>query len=297
MRSFIKYSYFPVVMVITIIFSIWVISSGQSKALSLFTYVTSLFFIVLLSEQLFPFKKKWKGLGREELKDVVHSLLGTNLGTVLGSFVNSAIAAIILKYAASFEAFNIWPNNLNIIFQVGLLILIADFGRYWQHRLHHQSKIMWLFHELHHSDRKLNVFKASRSHIVERFFQQICMYLPLLLIGVNENALFYFLMMNSVLGLFTHANMDIRCGWFENILMTPRNHKIHHSIDMKQGNSNFGSFTVIWDRVFGTFIHSKTLGDMDDLEVGTAYLKDHESLFVQYLGPFTKAYKRLKMGL
>jgi sterol desaturase/sphingolipid hydroxylase (fatty acid hydroxylase superfamily) len=281
-------------MLVTLLFSAWAIDSGYYRPLSLFTYITSLFFLVLLSEQFFPFKESWKGLGVEEIKDVVHSLLGTNLGTLLGSVFNTFIAAVIIGYSNILDGLNLWPNHLHISVQVLLLIVLSDFGRYWQHRLHHRFKTLWLFHELHHSDKKLNVFKASRSHILERFLQQICMYLPLVIIGVNQDALYYFLMINSVLGLFTHSNMDIRCGWFENILMTPRNHKIHHSIDMIEGNSNFGSFTVIWDRLFGTFIHSSSLGDFDSIEVGTAYLDGHETLYTQYFGPFIKAYKRFK---
>jgi sterol desaturase/sphingolipid hydroxylase (fatty acid hydroxylase superfamily) len=281
-------------MMATLAFSVFVVSSNMSKSLSLFTFVTGLFFLILLSEQLFPFKGEWKGLGREELKDVVHSLLGTNLGTLLGSLSNTLIASVIIKYSFLSDQFSLWPNQLHIFIQVLLLILLSDFGRYWQHRLHHKYSSLWSFHELHHSDKKLNVFKASRSHIVERFFQQIFMYLPLVIIGVNKDALFYFLMINSVLGLFTHANMDIRCGWFENILMTPRNHKIHHSIDLVEGNSNFGSFTVIWDRAFGTFIHSDTLKDFDDIKVGTSTLEGNEPLFDQYFGPFIKIFKIFK---
>jgi sterol desaturase/sphingolipid hydroxylase (fatty acid hydroxylase superfamily) len=295
MRTFVKYYYFPATMLITVLFSIWIVESQLSKSLAIFTFVTSLFFLVLLSEQLFPYKEKWKGLGREELKDVVHSLLGTNLGTVLGSVFNTFIAATIIQYSSVLDGFNLWPIQIHMSFQVLILIVLSDFGRYWQHRLHHKYSSLWLFHELHHSDKKLNVFKASRSHIVERFVQQICMYLPLIIIGVNQDALFYFLMINSVLGLFTHANMDIRCGWFENVLMTPRNHKIHHSKDMVEGNSNFGSFTVIWDRIHGTFIHSSSLKDFDYIEVGTAYLDSHQSLYTQYFGPFIKTFKRLKI--
>jgi len=116
------------------------------------------------------------------------------------------------------------------------------------------------------------------------------MFFPLFLLGVNKDALYMYILLNSMLGLFTHSNLDIRCGIFEEIFMCPRNHKLHHSLNMKHGNTNFGSTTVIWDRVFQTFTHPNILKDFSQIEVGTEKDKKHSDLFNQVLEPFKKLF-------
>ena len=290
MRSLVRYTALPFFIISAIYYAHYVIAYDVSRPLSLFIFGTSTFIIVLFLEQLYPFKQTWKKLGKEEVKDIFHGLIGTDAGAVIGNWTNATILALVIDLFEQSDMTFLWPSEISFFLQILLIILVSDFGRYWQHRIHHLSSSLWQFHELHHNDNVLNVFKTSRSHLVERVLQQIWMYLLLYLLGVNAEALYYFLMINTVLGVFTHSNLDIECGLFEHILMTPKNHKIHHSVDLKLGNTNFGSFTVIWDRVFGTYTHSKKLEKFEDIEVGVPYLQKHESLFRQVLMPFKRSY-------
>lgn len=296
MRTFIRYVLFPMFMLVSIIVAHGAIAFDIPKPLAIFSFGTLTFIILLFLEQKYPFKQEWKKLNKEEAKDIFHSLFGTNSGAVLGSMINLSLASSVVGFFSnsSQTSLELFPTNSTLLLQIPLIILISDFGRYWQHRLHHKFNALWHFHDLHHNDNVLNVFKTSRSHIIERILQQIWMYLPLYFLGVNQDALFYFLMINSVLGLFTHANLNIECGLFEKVLMTPKNHKIHHSIDLKLGNTNFGSFTVLWDRAFKTYTPSSSLESFEDIEVGVPYLKDHEKLWQQILYPFIRFYRSLK---
>jgi sterol desaturase/sphingolipid hydroxylase (fatty acid hydroxylase superfamily) len=53
-------------------------------------------------------------------------------------------------------------------------------------------------------------------------------------------------------GLFEHSCTKINLGAFRNVVADNRFHRIHHSIEAQHWNKNFGAFTSIWDRIFGT---------------------------------------------
>lgn len=92
------------------------------------------------------------------------------------------------------------------------------------------------------------------------------MFGPLFLVGVPAPVLFWYVLPNTCLGLFDHSNVDVELGWLGYVFTAPRAHRIHHSLDMKEGNSNFGSALVVWDILFGTFIY--TQNEVSTYEVG-----------------------------
>jgi sterol desaturase/sphingolipid hydroxylase (fatty acid hydroxylase superfamily) len=295
--SFVTYALMPICLLTSVAAANYILVHDISKPLGITLFGTIIFFMVLGLEYLVPFKNDWNRLGKEELKDIFHNFFGTNLGAVLGNSFNLLLLGMVANLSAHTGLASLqglWPDQWPMFVQVLLIMLISDFGRYWQHRIHHLVDRLWVFHRLHHDDNILNVFKTSRSHIIERISQQFFMFLPLLLIGADQSAMFYFMMGNSVLGIFTHSNLDVRCGPFEYILMCPRNHKIHHAVDMKLGNTNFGSSTVIWDHVFGTFTHPKVLKDFSQIEVGVPNFKGHAGIKEQVLLPFKQFFASFK---
>jgi len=214
------------------------------------------FVIMYTLERIIPYQEKWNN-DPEVFKDIFHNFFGTYLGAAIGNIIVINFFGNIGMWITRVTEYSLWPSQLPILFQVALIFLISDLGRYIQHRLHHTVPFFWKFHELHHDCPTLNVFKAGRNHIVERIFQQLFMYSLLYFLGVPENIFIYFLIPNSFLGIFVHSNTDLRIGPFEKIIMGPNAHKIHHSLDSHEGNSNFGSALVIWDLIFKTYISPK----------------------------------------
>ncbi|MBK7892043.1 MAG: sterol desaturase family protein [Bdellovibrionales bacterium] len=182
-------------------------------------------------------------------------MFGTGLGAAVGDFVTKLVFSTIALWLSQNVGMTIWPTQWPLFFQIVLVYLIAELGRYWQHRLMHLHPKLWQYHRLHHSIDRMGVLKTSRSHIMERIFQQVFMFSCLLVIGTPTDVMLYYIIPNSFLGMIDHSNIDLKLGYLEYIIMGPGGHRLHHSQDMIHGNSNFGSALMFWDMIFGTFIN------------------------------------------
>jgi sterol desaturase/sphingolipid hydroxylase (fatty acid hydroxylase superfamily) len=73
------------------------------------------------------------------------------------------------------------------------------------------------------------------------------------LLGVNEEALAMQTLFTVVVGVFQHANIDVRLGPLNRLFSLSEVHRWHHSKDVREANHNYGSNLTIWDVVFGTW--------------------------------------------
>lgn len=256
-RKTLPYLLFPLLMGGGIGLTLGLIELGQTplKAFG----VTSLVFLatVLVLEKILPHRPEWVSSDGQELNDLGHGFFGTGMGAVSGEALASWAFGAVAIWIASHLGHGLWPTMLPFGLQVVLVYLLADLGRYVQHRLMHRSEWLWRYHALHHSVDKMGVLKNSRSHIVERFFQPICMFGLILLLGAPAEVVFWYIMPNSFLGMLDHSNLDVRIGPLSYIINGPAEHRLHHSRDVKEGNSNFGSALVLWDMVFGTYLNPR----------------------------------------
>jgi sterol desaturase/sphingolipid hydroxylase (fatty acid hydroxylase superfamily) len=139
-------------------------------------------------------------------------------------------------------------------FAVGFLLL--DLFDYGFHRLTHRVRWMWLIHAVHHSDAQLDATTGMRFHPVEVTIQMVLKTFLLLTLGIPlwvEGARAVFV---NPANLLLHANVAYPIWveqWFSWLLVTPQMHRIHHSPDMPETNSNYGAILSTWDRIFGTY--------------------------------------------
>jgi len=131
--------------------------------------------------------------------------------------------------------------------------MAGDFLYYWFHRLQHRSSLLWRFHEVHHSVRDLNAWN-SNNHFTELIFRVPLIALPMsLLVHVGTGSvptMVYILL--GIQGQFEHSATRVHFGFLRYLLADNRFHRIHHSIEGQHRDRNFGSFTSIWDSIFGT---------------------------------------------
>src|SRR6266542_1575270 len=128
----------------------------------------------------------------------------------------------------------------------------TDLGMYWVHRSMH-TRALWRFHRWHHSTLELNWLSGWRSS----FFHLVLNGVPSTLMAWAFHVPRPWII---VLGLsyvfeqlFNHTNVDVNLGPLEWLLVTPRTHRLHHSVEPAHRDSNFGFFLTIWDRMFGTY--------------------------------------------
>ncbi|MYB34554.1 MAG: sterol desaturase family protein, partial [Gammaproteobacteria bacterium] len=139
-----------------------------------------------------------------------------------------------------------------------LCILVLDLLIYWQHRIFHMIEPFWRIHRMHHTDTAFDFTTALRFHPIEIFISILIKAVAIVLLGAPAFAVIAFEIILNGSAMFNHGNIKIppvvdrllRC-----IIVTPDMHRIHHSIDPKEHNMNYGFFLSVWDRIFGSYLN------------------------------------------
>jgi sterol desaturase/sphingolipid hydroxylase (fatty acid hydroxylase superfamily) len=168
------------------------------------------------------------------------------------------IALLNIFQSNGFTINNLWPKEWAIGTQAILMVLIADFFRYWLHRLSHEWMPLWRLHAVHHSPHKLYSMNVGRFHPLEKSIQFIFDALPFIILGITENILALYFVFYSINGFFQHCNIKIYLGPLNYVISGPELHRWHHSVKIKESNKNFGNNLIVWDLLFGTWHLPKT---------------------------------------
>ncbi len=181
--------------------------------------------------------------------------------------------------------------NMPAAFKVLLSFLALDLLIYFQHVLFHAVPILWRFHMVHHSDGHLDLTTGLRFHPVEMILSAMIKAAAFLALGPPLLAVLLFEVVLNGMSMFTHSNTKIpnrldRTMRF--VFVTPNMHRIHHSVIIKETNSNFGFNLAVWDRLFGTYREALALGT-ESTPIGlTQYQQDLPTgLFSLLKLPFT----------
>lgn len=147
-----------------------------------------------------------------------------------------------------------------------LSFAILDATIYFQHRLFHAVPILWRLHRVHHADVDFDVTTGARFHPVEIVASMAIKFAMVGLLGAPAIAVLAFEIVLSGLALFNHANIGIPLGIdgiMRQLIVTPDMHRVHHSIVMRETNSNFGFNISLWDRLFRTYRAQPEAGHLD----------------------------------
>ncbi|MAL93871.1 MAG: hypothetical protein CME40_02125 [Haliea sp.] len=136
--------------------------------------------------------------------------------------------------------------------QFALGVLLADFARWLSHLIRHKVPLFWAFHAVHHSQRNLNLFTDARVHPLDRMVSSLITSLVLVLTGNNAPAIILWMVFETVYPKFYHANTRLDFGPLRFLLVTPQSHRVHHGIERRYHDCNFGFIFSFWDRLFGT---------------------------------------------
>jgi len=185
-----------------------------------------------------------------------------NLGLV---FLNSAILRLIFPMAAvgvaAFAAEQGWGLlnyfQLPFAFSVVLAIVALDFIIYLQHVLVHAVPALWRLHRVHHADLDYDVTTGARFHTLEIILSMLIKFATILVLGPPVVAVVIFEVVLNAMAMFNHSNVSLPSRLDRIVrlfVVTPDMHRVHHSVEDNEANSNFGFNLSIWDRLFGTYI-------------------------------------------
>ena len=141
-------------------------------------------------------------------------------------------------------------------FAVVASVIIMDFVIYIQHVMVHAIPVLWRLHRLHHADLDYDVTTGARFHPIEIILSMLIKFATILLLGPSVVAVIIFEVMLNATAMFNHGNISLPKTidkYLRLLLVTPDMHRVHHSIEDDEANSNFGFSLPWWDRLFGTY--------------------------------------------
>jgi len=164
----------------------------------------------------------------------------------------SLIALIWISTNHSLPANRYWPHEAPILVQVLLILIVAEFFRYWIHRASHKFKPLWKLHAVHHAADKLYTINVGRFHPLDKSIQFLGDTLPFLVIGIAPEVLAAYFVLYALNGFYQHSNANVKLGALNWFIAGPELHRWHHSAVYSEANSNFGNNLIVWDSIFAT---------------------------------------------
>ena len=138
------------------------------------------------------------------------------------------------------------------IYRIVAGFLVADFLGWLHHLVRHKVSVFWAFHTVHHSQREMNPLTNFRVHPVDWVIARHITFIPVFFITQSIGlALIYFSLFYAMDRL-NHSNIKTNLGILRYLIVTPQSHRIHHSIEARHRDHNFGVCLSIWDYLFGT---------------------------------------------
>lgn len=202
---------------------------------------------------------------------------------VLGALPVSFIAASAYAASRGVGLMNTVSWSVPTVLCVGLLG--RGFISWVTHLLMHKVPLLWRVHRVHHTDVELDVSTTVRFHPLE-FPIGLLIGLPLVAaLGLPGWVLLAYEILDAAVTVFSHGNVALP-AWLERViryvLVTPSLHRIHHSVDPEESDSNFGAVFPIWDVVFGTF-RTRARGTLPKMDLGVSEVRDARSWSIGWL--------------
>jgi sterol desaturase/sphingolipid hydroxylase (fatty acid hydroxylase superfamily) len=194
----------------------------------------------------------------------------SNLGLVV---LNTVVLRLLFPLAAvgvaAFASQNGWGllNHFQVPFvlAVPLSVIAMDFVIWLQHVMVHAVPLLWRLHRVHHADLDYDLTTGARFHPLEIILSMLIKFATISVLGPPVVAVVIFEVMLNATAMFNHGNIrlpaavDRALRW---VLVTPDMHRVHHSIEDDETNSNFGFSLTWWDRLFGTYREQARAGQI-----------------------------------
>lgn len=220
---------------------IWA-AAGSAVIVSAFTLSLMTAAELLLPREKQPLRQRLVGLGIW----VLYVPINIIILRVFHNFWASVGIRPLITIPLSFD----WAGVFAMVLAPIAGALAYDFFFYWFHRAQHA--LAWRFHAVHHSMRELNAVN-SYHHVSEPIFQAIFLLLPASVVMADTGPVVpAMLIILQLQASFIHSPTRINLGPLRVFFCDNRFHRIHHSVEEKHFDKNFGAFSTLWDRLFGT---------------------------------------------
>ena len=190
-------------------------------------------------------KKKWQNhLG----------LAFINLLVLRGLFAGTVLWAARLASRHGWGLFN--RAEVPLLFSVVFTVVFLDWMAYYLHRIYHSVPLLWKIHRAHHTDTEVESTTGLRCHPLEEVLTMLWKGLFIIVLGAPFSGVLIYEVIRMASNLFTHANARLPEFWdsvVRVVFVTPDMHRVHHSSEPSETNSNFGFILSAWDRAQMTY--------------------------------------------
>lgn len=202
------------------------------------------------------------------------------LNTVVARLVfpTAAVGIALAAESAGWGLFNV--ISMPVWLAVVLSVIILDLAIYLQHVLVHFVPILWRLHRMHHADLDYDVTTGARFHPIEIIISMGLKLMVVSAIGAPALAVLIFEVVLNGSAMFNHGNVKLPAGLDKALrlcIVTPDMHRVHHSVDPIETNSNYGFSLAIWDRLFGTY-RDQPVGGHEGMTLGFEDFRDGKDL-------------------
>lgn len=222
---------------------------------------TPVFFILMAVEWAVGMRR---GRSAYRLDDAIASL---NLGVlsqtsaVFTKLLTLGLYTVVAGHLALVQADAFWLSLPGWL----LALVFYDFCYYWLHRMGHEVGVLWAAHAVHHQSQDYNLSTALRQTSSGALLGWI-FYLPMALAGVPPLVFAVVGLVDLLYQFWVHTEQVGRLGWFDRWFCAPSNHRVHHAVNDRYLDKNYGGILIVWDRLFGTY---KTEDDEEPCVYGT----------------------------
>lgn len=280
---------YPCILIIAYLEFVWMLKIGAPLMFSAYLTVLVGAAMIILHETFAPHREDWRPTRQDLITD------GLFLGLVqvaVPALMKFLALALIVWFSQGNTAggenksglADLWPHEAPVLVQVFIMMLIAEFFRYWIHRASHKYIPLWKLHAVHHAADKLYTINVGRFHPLDKAIQFLGDTLPFLLFGLSSEVFAAYFVIYALNGFYQHSNAKVRLGVFNWIIAGPELHRWHHSKNYKEANANFGNNLIVWDSIFGTRFLPQ---GRSVTTVGIGNPQWPKSFFAQLLAPLT----------
>jgi sterol desaturase/sphingolipid hydroxylase (fatty acid hydroxylase superfamily) len=170
---------------------------------------------------------------------------------------------------AAFSAANGWGllNHFQAPFwaAVPLAVIAMDFVIWLQHVVVHAVPVLWRLHRVHHADPDYDLTTGARFHPIEIVLSMLIKIATIAVLGPPVLAVLIFEVVLNAAAMFNHGNIRLPVPLdrvLRRVIVTPDMHRVHHSVEEDETNSNFGFNLPWWDRLFGTYREQARAGQL-----------------------------------
>lgn len=278
--ALVRYGYVPLLLVGANGASIALASSGASHAWHV-AVVLAAIALSFAAERVLPYRAEWNDDRGDSARDVAHAVVNETL-----AFASIGLLPLLAAVSPSLP---LWPHTWPFALQLLVAIVVADFGITLAHMASHRFEPLWRLHAVHHSIERLYGFNGLMKHPLHQAIETTAGVTPLLLAGMPVDVATSLAVAVAVQLLLQHSNVDYRVGPLRGWLALNEGHRFHHLRRPVVGDVNFGLFTLVWDRLLGTWSFEAerrfTSADLG-IEKWPAYPRAY---FAQFAAPFAGA--------